>query len=74
VLQPYIPSSNEAFPCRHQPEPYDFGANDGQEWFVDNIIGHGKDDKKGIQFHVCWSISNTTWETVENCRELAALD
>jgi hypothetical protein len=41
---------------------------------VEDIIGHRRDNKKGIEFHVHWSISDTTWETAENCKELVALD
>jgi len=40
LLRPYHASSDALFPNRLQPEPYDFGAPDNQEWFVDDIIGH----------------------------------
>ena len=39
-LKPYKASDDALFPGRAQPEPYDFGFNDDQEWFVDEIIGH----------------------------------
>ena len=40
LLQPYHANNDVAFPDRTQLEPYDFGAPDDQEWFVDEILGH----------------------------------
>ena len=40
LLQPYNASSDALFPDRTQPEPYDFGAPDKHEWFMDEIIRH----------------------------------
>jgi hypothetical protein len=40
LLWPYHPSDDVMFLNRVHPEPYDFGAPDDQEWFVDKILGH----------------------------------
>jgi len=40
LLRPYQALNDAMFPDRVQPEPYDFGAPDGSEWFVDDILGH----------------------------------
>ena len=74
LLKPYHASSDAMFPNRLQPEPYDFGSQDDQEWFVDEIIGHRWVGPKQIEYQVRWSLGDTTWETHANCNKLAALD
>lgn len=74
LLRPHQASNDGMFPNRVQPEPYDFGLEDEHEWFVDEIIGHRCVDHGNLEFQVCWSLGDTTWETHANCRDLAALD
>ena len=74
LLRPYHPSKDVMFPNRAHPEPYDFGAPEGQEWFVDEIIGHRWKGPKQVQYQVQWSLGDTTWESHVNCNKLAALD
>jgi hypothetical protein len=74
LLRPYYPSSDSEFPNRTQPEPYDFGAQEDQEWFVDEIVGHRWVGPKRVEYQVRWSQGDTTWETHANCSQLAALD
>lgn len=57
-----------------QPEPYDFGAPDTAEWFVNKIVAHRWTEKSSLEFHVQWSLGNTMWEPLLHCRDLAALD
>jgi hypothetical protein len=52
LLRPYHASSDAMFPDRVQPTPYDFGALDEQEWFVDEIIGHQWKNPKKLEFQV----------------------
>ncbi|KAG6808101.1 hypothetical protein H0H92_005383 [Tricholoma furcatifolium] len=59
-LRPYHATDDTMFPNHVTPEPYDFGAADDQEWFVDEIIGHRWNTDNQLEF--------------ENCRELEALD
>jgi hypothetical protein len=55
---PYVPhittdaSSDAMFPDRVQPDPYDFGAIDDQEWFVDEIISHHWKNPRKLEFQV----------------------
>ncbi|KAK0232795.1 hypothetical protein IW262DRAFT_1236332, partial [Armillaria fumosa] len=73
LLHPYYPSDNALFPNWAQPEPYDFGAGDDTEWFVDDIVGHRWSNAK-LELQVRWSLGDTTWEPLANCKELAVLD
>ncbi|KNZ78384.1 hypothetical protein J132_01038, partial [Termitomyces sp. J132] len=66
LLHPYKASNNALF-------PYDFGAPDNQEWFVNNLVGHCWKGKN-LKFKVCWSLEATTWESLETCKDLVALD
>ena len=62
------------FPNRVQPEPYDFGALDDQEWFIDDLMGHCWVNGKDLEFEVRWSLGDTTWEPLSSCKDLEALD
>ena len=65
------------FPNRLHPKPYDFGAPDDQEWFVNKIIGHQweKESKlQNLKLEVQWSLGDTTLESYESCKDLEALD
>ena len=52
---------------------YDFSAPDDQEWLVEEILAH-KWDKNNLLFHVRWNMGDTTWEPLQACHELQALD
>lgn len=73
LLRTYHANNDELFPNRTQPDPYDFGALDDAEWFVDEIIGH-QWSGKSLELQVRWSLGDTTWEPLASCNELAALD
>jgi hypothetical protein len=60
LLRPYQVSDDMMFLNRIHPEPYDFGAADGQEWFVDKLLGHQWTDESQLEFEVRWSLGNTT--------------
>jgi len=74
LLRPYNASNDALFPDRIQPEPYDFGVPDDQEWFVEEIVGHRWTGPKQVEYQVRWSLGDTTWEGHANCNKLAALD
>jgi hypothetical protein len=74
LLRPHYPSDDSLFPNRLQPEPYDFGAPDDHEWFVDDIIGHRWDTERDLSFLVKWSLGEPTWEPLDGVKELEALD
>ena len=73
LLRPYNASNDVLFPNRVHPEPYDFGAPEDHEWFIDEILGH-RWNSGGLEFEVHWSLGDTTWEPLVNCKELEALD
>ena len=52
LLRPYYASSDTLFPNWLQPEPYDFGTPEDQEWFIDDIIGHRWVGPKQIEYQV----------------------
>lgn len=66
-------NDDELFPHREPNVFYDFGGADDTEWLVEEITGH-KWEKKGIKFEVRWNLGDTTWEPLESCEELEALD
>jgi hypothetical protein len=74
LLRPYHASDDAMFPNRVHPEPYDFGAADDQEWFVEEIVGHQWVDGNKLELEVRWSLGDTTWEPQEACKQLEALD
>lgn len=74
LLRPYQASNDTLFPNRTRPEPYDFGAPDDNEWFVDEILGHRWVKPNGVEYQVRWSLGDTTWEPHTSCNKLAALD
>ena len=74
LLCPYNTSNNMLFPNHWiQLEPYNFGVLDNQEWFVDEIIRH-QWDGQNLMLEVRWSLCDTTWEPLINCKDLTALD
>ena len=74
LLRPYHASNDLMFPNRSRPEPYDFGADNDQEWFVEDLLGHRWTAENELEFEVRWSLGDTTWESYDNCKDLAALD
>ncbi|SJL16308.1 uncharacterized protein ARMOST_19828 [Armillaria ostoyae] len=74
LLWPHHENNNVLFPNRQQPDPYNFGAADGAEWFVDEIVRHRWSHGQKLEYQVCWSQGDTTWEPHENCNKLQALD
>ena len=52
LLCPHHASSDALFPNRAQPDPYDFGAADEQEWFVDDLLSHQWTEGSGLEYEV----------------------
>jgi len=73
LLRPYQASNDALFPDRVHPEPYDFGAPDDSEWFVNELLGHRWDGRR-LEFQIRWSLGDTTWEPSASCKDLSALD
>src|ERR1700710_931248 len=73
LIRPYIPNNDTWFPNHETKAFYDFGKDDAQEWFVDEIIGH-EWTNEGLQFRVQWTLGDVTWEPLSGVKELEALD
>jgi hypothetical protein len=74
LLRPYHATNDSMFPNRVQPEPYNFGMPNNQEWFINDLTGHHWVNRKDLKFEVRWSLGNTTWEPLSSCKDLEALD
>jgi hypothetical protein len=73
LLKPFVDNDEATFPKREAKYFYDYGEPDDVEWFVDEILSHRWSGRK-IQFLVKWSLGDTTWEPVDTCNDLEALD
>jgi hypothetical protein len=73
LLRPHYPNDDALFPNRKKAEPYDFGAPENAEWYVDEIVGH-RWKARSLEFLVKWNMGDSTWEPLANCDELEALD
>jgi len=72
-LRPYHANDDALFPHREAHMFYDFGTPDDQEWLVEEILAH-KWDRNQLSFQVHWNLGDTTWEPLEACKDLQALD
>ncbi len=72
-LWPYHANDDSLFLHQEGKVLYDFGTPDDQEWLVDEIQSH-KWDGDVLMFQVHWNLSDTTWESVETCNKLHALN
>jgi hypothetical protein len=73
LLKPYIENDSTLFPGRDAQYFYDVGDPEEMEWGVEEIVGHRWKGKE-IEFSVRWTLGDTTWEPLENCNDLMALD
>jgi hypothetical protein len=73
LLRPHEPNDDALFPNRASVDAYDFGAPDDVEWIVDELDSH-RWNGKDLEFQVRWNAGEMTWEPLESCKELAALD
>ena len=73
LVQPYVKNNDSLFPKWDTNTCYDFGNNDGQEWFIDEILAHkwANDD---LELQVKWTLGNVTWEPISSRKDLEALD
>jgi len=53
---------------------YDFRATNEPEWFVNEILAHWWVGQENLEFQVCWTLGDVTWEPLTECKELEALD
>ncbi|KIJ35035.1 hypothetical protein M422DRAFT_181339 [Sphaerobolus stellatus SS14] len=67
-----IENNDEQFPNREVSTFYELGANDKQEWFIDEIIGHRWTNNVKIDFQVKWMLCDIIWELLHECNKLEA--
>jgi len=73
LLRPHEPNDDALFPNRASVDMYNFGMPDSAEWIVDKLDSH-RWSGKNLEFQVRWNAGEMTWEPLESCKELAALD
>jgi hypothetical protein len=73
LLCPFIDNDQTLFPKRDVQYYYDYREPDDNEWIINKIIRH-RWNGTVIEFHVHWSLGDTTWEPIKHCDELQALD
>ena len=74
LIRPYVSNDDTKFPKRNTKTLYELENDDEAEWFVDEIIGHQWNAKNKLEFRVQWTLGDVTWESLQNCNELEALD
>ncbi|KAH8113700.1 hypothetical protein DFH11DRAFT_1471029, partial [Phellopilus nigrolimitatus] len=73
LLRPFVASDPELFPGREASAVYDFGQADDKEWVVESIVDHDWRDR-ALYLKIHWSLGDESWEPLEECEELVALD
>ena len=74
LVRPFVPNNEVQFPKREAKSFYDFGNDDDQEWFVEEIIAHKWEGDKNLSLQVRWTLGDVTWEPYNICKDLEALD
>ena len=69
LLWPYKAAEDGMFLNWATLQPYDFGIDNKQEWFVEDLIV-----KRLEKFEVYWSLEDIMWEVLDRCKDLEALD
>ena len=72
-LAPHEPNDQEIFPNREVNIFYDFGEDPDREAVVREILNHVWVHNE-LWFKVKWELGDTTWEPLENCKDLVHLD
>ena len=73
LVRPYVENNNSLFQKWEADTYYNFGNNDKQEWFVDEILAH-KWANDGLELQVKWTLGDVKWEPISSCKDLEALD
>jgi hypothetical protein len=73
LVRPYVINNDILFPKQEAKNYYNFGNNDEQEWFVDEVLAH-KWTNNNLELQVKWTLGDVTWEPISSCKDLEALD
>ena len=74
LVRPFVPNDKVQFPKQEAKSFYDFGNDDDQEWFVEEIIAHKWEGDKNLSLQIRWTLGDVTWEPYNICKDLEALD
>ena len=74
LIQAHVANDNERFPHRDMQSYYNFGPTNEHKWFVNEILAHRWVNEKDLEFQVCWTLGDITWEPKASCKDLDALD
>ena len=74
LIRPFVPNDEVHFPKKEAKLFYDFGNNNDQEWFINEIIAHKWEGDKDLYLQVRWTLGDVTWEPYTTCKDLEALD
>ena len=74
LIQRFIKNNNELFPKQDMKFFYDFGQDDKQEWLIKEITSHWWLSSFKLELEVRWTLGDTTWEPLDLCKDLKALD
>ena len=73
LVWPYVKINDILFPKWEANTYYDFGNNDKQQWFIDEILAH-KWANNDLELQVKWTLEDVTWELISSCIDLEALN
>ena len=73
LVWPYVKNYGILLPKWEANTYYDFGNNDEQEWFINEILAH-KWANNDLELQVKWTLGDVTSEPISSCKNLEALD
>ena len=73
LVQLYVKNNDIMFPKREAKLYCNSGNNSKQEWFVDEILAHRWIDNS-LELQIKWTLGDVTWEPIDSCKKLEALD
>ena len=73
LVWPYVKNNDILFPKREAKIYYNFGHNDEQEWFINEILAH-RWTNNNLELQVKWMLGDIIWEPIDSCKKLEALD
>lgn len=74
LVRTHVPNDDNKFPKRDTHVIYEIGDEDETEWFVDEILGHQWNAQDKLELRVQWTLGDVTWEPLQTCNELEALE
>ena len=73
LVRPYIKNNDILFPKWKIKTYYNFGNNDEQEWFVNEILAH-RWANNDLELQAKWTLGDITWKLISSRKDLESLD